>query len=154
MAITGLTTTGPLVHWLVHKLEMIAPGSNPSAIMTKVFLNCCFMPVMFSAALGSTSLLEGNDVSGACRKVRLSPLTVFVGIDNVASSELYEVVFVFPAIKSAYDAGKGRAAADMDGGPSVLARSKSVPVPVRSFFAGVSCIRKRYSAIIQYMIAP
>ncbi len=69
MAMTGLTTTGPLVHWLVHKLENVSPGANPSAVMTKVFLNCCFMPVMFSAALGSTSLLEGKGISGACRKV-------------------------------------------------------------------------------------
>lgn len=77
MALTGLTTTGPLVHWLVNRLESIAPGVTPSAIITKVFLNCCFMPIMFGAALGSTSLLEGNDIIGASRKVRFQLLPNF-----------------------------------------------------------------------------
>ena len=73
MAITGLTTTGPLVHWLVHALERIAPGAHPSAVLTKVLLNCGFMPVMFGAALASTSLLQGHGLSGASRKVGIAP---------------------------------------------------------------------------------
>ncbi len=70
MALTGLTTTGPLIHWLVHTLERISPGVMPAAILTKVLLNCSFMPVMFGTTLAATSFLQGHGVAGASRKVR------------------------------------------------------------------------------------
>jgi hypothetical protein len=74
MALTGLTTTGPLVHWLVHTLERISPGVMPAAILTKVLLNCSFMPVMFGTTLAATSILQGQGVAGASRKVGVSAL--------------------------------------------------------------------------------
>jgi hypothetical protein len=69
MALTGLTTTGPLIHWLVHTLERISPGVMPAAILTKLLLNCSFMPVMFGTTLAATSFLQGQGVAGASRKV-------------------------------------------------------------------------------------
>ncbi len=74
MALTGLTTTGPLIHWLVHTLERISPGVMPAAILTKVLLNCSFMPVMFGTTLAATSLLQGQGVEGASRKVGVESL--------------------------------------------------------------------------------
>jgi hypothetical protein len=73
MALTGLTTTGPLVHWLVHTLERISPGVLPASILTKVLLNCSFMPVMFGTTLAATSILQGQGVAGASKKVGLDP---------------------------------------------------------------------------------
>jgi hypothetical protein len=76
MALTGFTTSGPLVHWLVHTLERISPGSMPAAILTKVLLNCGFMPIMFGTTLAATSVLNGQGITGACRKVSVGSLRV------------------------------------------------------------------------------
>ena len=78
MAMTGFASTGPLVHWLVCKLEKIAPGSHARAVLTKVGLNCLFMPVMFGVSLACTSLLQGNGIQGARIKLQdeLGPIVL------------------------------------------------------------------------------
>ena len=166
MAITGLTTTGPLVHWLVHALERIAPGAHPSAVLTKVLLNCGFMPVMFGAALASTSLLQGHGLSGASRKVGIAPRRRTIDLQQRWPPRAAPRPFIFEykarsclffeynmrtdrpaaALTAQHEdphrregsrgrlarAGAGGAAADVGGGPRLLARRQPAPLPVRA----------------------
>ena len=76
--LTGLITTGPLAHALFETLERVSPGTAPSAVISKVSMNACFMPCMITATLGTVWALEGRSAECIVDRLRQGLLPAVV----------------------------------------------------------------------------